>query len=266
MKARSQSSSIPTRPSSRGASRHSGTPCRAKREKAASAWNCRRCLVELRRLGSRKNVAGMERFAIRARKVYGVSKPKMDALAKRIGKDHALALRLWNSGVREARILAGMIDEPGAVTAAQMDGWARDFDSWDVCDGTCCHLFAHTALAWQKAFAWSRKSDEFQKRAGFALMAYLAVHDKRAGDHEFSKLLPILRGAASDDRNFVRKAVNWALRQIGKRNLKLNRMAVREAQRIRKVDSRAARWIAADALRELRSEAVRRRLRQRSAA
>ena len=192
----------------------------------------------------------MARFAIRASKVYGVSQPKMDQLAKRIGKNHALALRLWNSGVREARILAGMIDEPGAVTAAQMDGWARDFDSWDVCDGTCCHLFAHTAFAWQKAFEWSRKPDEFQKRAGFALMAYLAVHDRRASDHEFVKLLPILRGGAADDRNFVRKAVNWALRQIGKRNIALNKAAIRSARKIQKMDSRAAKWIAAAALRE----------------
>jgi len=268
MKARSRSYSTPTRPSSHGAStRAKGADRRTFwGPQATGAWSCRRCLLELRRLGSRRNIAGMARFAIRASKVYGVSKPKMDKLAKRIGKNHALALRLWNSGVREARILAGMIDEPGAVTAAQMDGWARDFDSWDVCDGTCCHLFAHTALAWQKAFEWSRKPDEFQKRAGFALMAYLAVHDRRASDHEFMELLPILRGGAADDRNFVRKAVNWALRQIGKRNLKLNRAAIDEAERIRKIDSRSARWIASDALRELRSQTVQRRLRQRSAS
>src|SRR5215468_3471169 len=274
MKARSRSSSIPTRPFSHGVTRGSGASTRAtggdqrilRPRQATGAWSCTRCLRELRRLGSRKIVAGMARFAIRANKVYGVTKPKMDRLAKRIGKNHALALRLWNSGVREARILAGMIDEPGAVTAAQMDGWARDIDSWDVCDGTCCHLFAHTALAWQKACEWSHKPDEFQKRAGFALMAYLAVHDRRAGDHEFVELLPILRGGAADDRNFVRKAVNWALRQIGKRNLKLNRVAIHEAERIAKMDSRSARWIAADALRELRSEAVQRRLRPRSAS
>ena len=273
MKARSPSSSIPTRPSSRTVSRRSDASTRAKGRarrllqgaQATESWNCRRCLVELRRLGSRKNVAGMARFAIRASKAYGVSKPKMDKLAKRIGKNHALALRLWNSGVHEARILAGMIDDPGAVTAAQMDGWARDFDSWDVCDGTCCHLFAHTSFAWQKALEWSRKSHEFQKRAGFALMAYLAVHDRGSSDHKFGELLPILRGGATDDRNFVRKAVNWALRQIGKRNLKLNRGAIHEAERIREIPSRSARWIAADALRELASEAVQRRLRQRSA-
>jgi len=206
----------------------------------------------------------MARFGIRAKNVYGVSKPKMDLLAKRIGKDHHLAMQLWNSRVHDARILAGMVDEPRFVTPAQMDHWVRDFDNWDVCDGTCCHLFAHTAFAWQKAASWSVKSAEFQKRAGFALMAYLAVHDKRAADPRFRQLLLIIRREACDDRNFVRKAVNWALRQIGKRNLRLNFAAIREAERIRKMDSTAARWIAADALRELRSEAVQRRLRQKS--
>ena len=138
MRVRSQFSSIPTRPSSRGLLGRSGAMARTRQ--ATSAWSCKRCLAELRRWGSPKNVAGMARFAIRARKVYGVSKPRLDALAKRIGKNHALALRLWHTGVREARILAGMIDEPALVTAAQMEAWARDFDSWDVCDGTCCHL------------------------------------------------------------------------------------------------------------------------------
>jgi 3-methyladenine DNA glycosylase AlkD len=253
MKARSPSSSIPTRrfKASRKSPQQRG-------------WTCRDCLAELRRLGTRRNVEGMARFGIRARNVYGVSKPKMDVLAKRIGKDHQLALQLWNSGVHDARILAGMVDEIKLVTPAQMDHWVRDFDNWDVCDGTCCHLFAHTTLAWQKAVAWSVKSAEFQKRAGFALMAYLAVHDKRAADRRFLKLLPAIRREACDGRNFVRKAVSWALRQIGKRNLRLNLAAVREAERTRKMDSAAARWIAADALRELRSEAVQRRLRQKS--
>jgi 3-methyladenine DNA glycosylase AlkD len=253
MKAQSRSSSIPIK-----RSRTAHTSNRARR------WTCRQCLAELRRLGSRKNVEGMARFGIRAKKVYGVSKPKMDALAKRIGKSHSLALQLWNSGVHDARILAGAIDEAKRVTAVQMERWVRDFDNWDVSDGTCCHLFAHTAYAWQKALQWSRRSGEFQKRAGFALMAYLAVHDQRAADHKFVGLLPIIRREAADDRNFVRKAINWALRQIGKRNLKLNVAAIREAEKIRKIDSRAARWIAADALRELRSEGIQRRLRQKS--
>jgi 3-methyladenine DNA glycosylase AlkD len=253
MKARSRSSSIPKK-----RSRTERTSHHRRR------WTCRQCLAALRRLGSRRNVEGMARFGIRAKNVYGVSKPKMDALAKRVGKSHSLALQLWNSGVHDARILAGMVDEPHLVAAAQMDCWVRDFDNWDVCDGTCCHLFAHTAFAWQKAFEWSRKSGEFQKRAAFALMAYLAVHDKRARDHKFVKLLPTIRREAVDDRNFVRKAINWALRQIGKRNLKLNRAAIQEAERIRRIGSGAARWIAADALRELRGEAVQQRLRQKS--
>ncbi len=253
MKARSRSSSIPTR--------HSES---SHKSKSRRQWTCRQCLTELRRLGSHKNVDGMARFGIRARNVYGVSKPKMDVLAKRVGKSHDLAAQLWNSGVHDARILAGMVDQAKLVTTAQMDRWVHDFDNWDVCDGTCCHLFAHTPLAWPKALQWSRRSSEFQKRAGFALMAYLAVHDKLASDHKFVNLLPIIRREARDDRNFVRKAINWALRQIGKRNEKLNRAAIREAERIRKIDSGAARWIAADALRELRSEAVQRRLRQKS--
>ena len=254
MKARSRSSSIPTKRSES-----------SRKSSSRQNWTCRQCLDELRRLGSRKNIEGMARFGIRAKITYGVSKPKMDTLAKCVGQSHALALELWSSGVHDARILAGMVDQARLVTAAQMDRWVRDFDNWDVCDGTCCHLFAHTPLAWSKAVQWSRRSHEFQKRAGFALMAYLAVHDKHAADHKFVKLLPIIRREASDDRNFVRKAINWALRQIGKRNLKLNRTAIREGQRIRKIDSRSARWIAADALRELRSQAVQRRLRQKTA-
>jgi 3-methyladenine DNA glycosylase AlkD len=253
MKARSRSSSIPTK-------RFESS----RQPKSRQQWTCRQCLAELRRLGSRKNVEGMARFGIRAKRVYGVSKPKMDILARRVGKSHELALQLWKSGVHDARILAGMVDQTKLVTAAQMDRWVRDFDNWDVCDGTCCHLFAHTPLAWSRAVQWSRRSLEFQKRAGFALMAYLAVHDKRASDHQFVKFLPIIRREATDDRNFVRKAINWALRQIGKRNLNLNRAAIREGERIRRIDSRSALWIAADALRELRSEAVQRRLRQKA--
>ena len=253
MKGRSQSSLIPRK------------RFRLSPHVRRTSWTCQQCLLQLRRLGSPKNVAGMARFGIRAKRVYGVAKPKMDALAKRIGKSHHLALRLWSSGVHDARILAGMVDEAQHVTAAQMDRWVRDFDNWDVCDGTCCHLFVFAAPAWQKAVQWSRRKPEFQKRAGFALMAYLAVHDKSAVDSKYLRLLPVIRREARDERNFVRKAVNWALRQIGKRNLKLNRATIQEAEHIEKVDTRAARWIARDALRELRSEAVQRRLRGKRA-
>jgi 3-methyladenine DNA glycosylase AlkD len=256
MKVRSQSSSIRTTPSEGSL---------AERKKGGG-WTCARALEELRALGERRNVDGMARFGIRAKVVYGVAKPKMDELARRIGKDHQLALELWASGVHDARILAGMIDLPREVSSQQMERWARDFDNWDVCDGTCCHLFVFAAQAWKKAIAWSRREPAFIKRAGFALMAYLAYRDKQAADAQFRRVLPLIEREAYDDRNFVRKAVNWALRNIGKRNLRLNREATRAAARIRRQDSPSARWIAADALRELKSAAVQARLRRRASA
>ena len=256
MKARSRSSSIRTTPSDR----------RPQEQRKGGDWTCPRALEELRALGERRNVQGMARFGIRAKIVYGVAKPKMDALARRIGKDHQLALELWASGVHDARILAGLIDLPRKVSSAQMEGWVRDFDNWDVCDGTCCHLFVFAASAWKKAIAWSRRDHEFVKRAGFALMAYLAYRDKQATDAQFRRLLPLIERAAYDNRNFVRKAVNWALRNIGKRNLRLNREATRAAARIRRQGSPAARWIAADALRELQGAAVQARLRRKAGA
>ncbi len=255
MKARSRSFSIRTRRSRRQSVQ------RTPKEK----WSCARALAELQALGEQRNIDGMARFGIHAKIVYGVAKPKMDELARRIGKDHLLALQLWRTGVHDARILAGMIDEPPRVTAAQMERWVRDFDNWDVCDGTCCHLFVFAAPAWPKAIAWSNRKEEFVKRAGFALMAYMAYRDKSAPDAKFLRLLPKIRQAAADERNFVRKAVNWALRNIGKRNLRLNREAIREAESIRSRNSRPARWIAADALRELTSPAVQKRLRRKGA-
>ena len=203
----------------------------------------------------------MARYGIRAKKVFGVSKPKIDALARRIGKNHALGLALWSTGIQDAKILAGLICEPEKVTAAQMELWVKDFDNWDSCDGTCCHLFVFADAAWEKAFAWTKRKDEFQKRGGFALAAYLAYRDKAAVDATYLRFLKVIEREAGDERNFVRKAVNWALRNIGKRNSKLNRAAIAAARRLRKKESRAARWIAADALRELESEAVQKRLR-----
>lgn len=193
------------------------------------AWTCARVLEELRALGEQRNVEGMAHFGIHAKNVYGVSKPKMDALARRIGRDHSLALELWSSGVHDARILAGMIDVPELVSAAQMDLWVRDFDNWDVCDGTCCHLFVFAAPARKKAVQWSGRKPEFMKRAGFALMAYLAYRDKQAADGQCERMLRVIEREAWDERNFVRKAVNWALRNIGKRNRRLNREAIRVA-------------------------------------
>src|SRR5882762_5338996 len=255
MKARSRSSLTPTKPSKRN----------PVRQVHSEKWSCARALRELRGLGEQRNIDGMARFGIRAKVVYGVAKPKMDELARRIGKNHDLALELWATGVHDARILAGMIDEPEQVNASQMERWVRDFDNWDVCDGTCCHLFVFATPAWAKAVEWSRRKKEFEKRAGFALMAYLAYRDKFAPDAKYQRLFSIIRREAHDERNFVRKAVNLALRQIGKRNMKLNRAAIQEAARICKIDSRAARWIAADAQRELKSDAVQRRLRRKAA-
>lgn len=203
-----------------------------------------------------QNVAGMARYGINPENTLGVTIPTLRAIARRTGKDHRLAAHLWNSGIHEARILAGFIDDPEKVTPAQMDRWARDFDSWDVCDQICSNLFDKTAMAYTKATEWSTHQQEFVKRAGFTLMAALAVHDKQTGDQAFEDFLPLILREATDERNYVRKAVNWALRQIGKRNRRLNRQAIKTAKEIQKLDSKAARWIAADAIRELTGAAV----------
>jgi len=208
--------------------------------------------------------AAMAHFGVHVKTAQGISMPVLHKLAREIGTSHALAQQLWRSGIHEARILAALVDDPARVTAAQMERWARGFNAWDVVDGSCGHLFVHAAPAWQKAVAWSRRKPEYVKRAGFAMMAYLAVHDRNASDAKFVRLLPLIRLHASDERNFVKKAVNWALRQIGKRNARLNRLAIRTAKQIRASDSSAARWVAADALRELTSASVQRRLRTRA--
>jgi len=233
---------------------------RAKREQSA---RCGEIIAELMSLASSANVAGMARYGISTKNTLGVSIPRLRAMAKRIGTDHALALELWASGIHEARMLAGLIDEPAKVTEAQLESWVKDFDSWDVCDQICSNLFDKAPFAYEKTAAWTEREEEFVKRAGFVLMAALAVHDKKAPDVRFRRLLPLIEREASDERNFVKKAVNWALRQIGKRNTSLNAAAVASARRIRKMDSKAARWIGSDALRELESGAVQERLRRR---
>jgi 3-methyladenine DNA glycosylase AlkD len=217
-------------------------------------------LKELRSLGDPAAVAGMARFGIRSANVLGISTPKLRALARCIGRDQALAEELWQSGILEARAISSLIGDPRLVTEALMESWAMDFDSWAVCDGCCCNLFDKTKFAWRKAMAWSRREEEYVKRAGYTLMAALAVHDKAASDEKFLRFLPAIKRGARDERNFVKKAVNWALRQIGKRNRALNRAAIRTAREIRAMDSRSARWIAADALRELEGEAVKGKL------
>ena len=189
----------------------------------------------------------------------GVSVPELRKLAKEVGRDHRLALSLWKTGIAEARIVAAFVDDPAAVTSAQMDRWVKDFDSWDVCDQACLSLFDKSPLAWQKIPRWAGREQEFVKRAAFALIAGLAWHDKQAADQRFTDLFPILMKGADDDRNYVKKAVSWAIRNIGKRNPKLNRAAVKLAKDIQRMDSKASRWVAADAMRELQSDVVRRR-------
>ena len=205
-------------------------------------------------------VAGMAKFGIVGKGRLGLSVPAMRQIAKELGKDHRLALALWKTGSPDARIIASMIDEPEKVTEAQMERWVSAFDSWDVCDQVCGNLFEKSPLGWQKAIEWAERDEEYVKRAAFALMAGLAWHDKGAEDERFISFLPIIARGAGDERNFVKKAVNWALRNIGKRNRKLNKAAVRTARTLQKLDSKAARWVAADAIRELTSEAVQGRL------
>jgi len=202
----------------------------------------------------------MSRFGIPTDNALGIPTPVLKKLAKEIGRDQALAQDLWSSGIHEARSLAALIGDANKISERQIERWVKEIDSWDVCDGCCWYLFNRTPFAYRKAMEWSRRNEEFVKRAGFALMASLAVHDKTAPDGKFLRFLPVIKREAKDDRNFVRKAVNWALRQIGKRNLKLNRAAIQTAREIRRLDSRSARWIAADALRELAGEAVQNRL------
>ena len=220
-------------------------------------------LKELESLSNPRAVEGMARFGINPENTYGVSMPDLRRIAREIGADHALAQQLWESGIHEARILASLIDRPKMVTEEQMERWVKDFNSWDVCDQCCGNLFGDTEFAYQKAVEWSSREEEFVKRAGFVLMARLAVSDKKADDGRFEGFFSIIKREATDDRNFVKKAVNWALRQIGKRNLSLNSKAIETAREIQGVDSRSARWVASDAIRELTSEAVQERLRDR---
>jgi 3-methyladenine DNA glycosylase AlkD len=220
-------------------------------------------VARLRTMGDPRNVEGMARFGINitSHTGFGVPLPDLRKLAKEIGRDHALALALWDTGIHDARHIAAMIADPANTTKREMDRWVRDLNSWDITDGACFDLWRHTPHAYVKAAQWVRRKPEFERRAGFALMAGLAVSDKLAADDRFLAFLPLIEEASDDDRNFVRKAVNWALRQIGKRNFALNAAAIGAAERIAARGTRSARWIAADALRELRSEAVQRRLR-----
>ncbi|MFC2165712.1 DNA alkylation repair protein [Acidobacteriota bacterium] len=205
-------------------------------------------------------IAGMARYGMTPEGRLGVSVPEMRKLAKELGKDHELALELWKTGIPEARIVAALVGEPKKLTEEQMEDWVKDINSWDVCDQVCMNFFDKSPLAWKKIIDWSGREEKFVKRTAFSLIASLAVHDKKADDRKFTDLLPLIKREASDERNFVKKAVNWALRSIGKRNPKLNKASIKAATDIHKIDSKSARWIASDALRELQSDPVQKRL------
>lgn len=209
-------------------------------------------IKELKKYANPKNIEGMRRFGICGGTMLGgPNLPTLRKIAKENGKDHKIALELWASGIHEARILASMIDEPDKVSDGQMEAWVHDFDSWDVCDQICSNLFDKTKFARKKIVQWVKSDKEFVRRAGFVLMATLSVHDKKAEDNEFIKFFPLIKKYALDERNFVKKAVNWALRQIGKRNKNSRVAALKVAREIEKIDSKSARWIARDAIREL---------------
>jgi len=217
-------------------------------------------IAKLKSLSNPKAVEGMARYGITPEHTYGVSIPDLRKIAKEINRNHELALQLWNTNTRETRILASMIAEPRIVTKKQMEEWVKEFDYWEICDQCCMNLFEKTEFAYQKAIEWSSREEEFIKRAGFVLMARLAVSDKNADDVKFEEFFNLLKKGSVDNRNLVKKAVNWALRQIGKRNLTLNKKAIEIAKEIQEMDSKSARWIASDALRELTSDTIQKRL------
>ena len=207
-----------------------------------------------------EQLKGMAKYGMTVEQRLGVSVPDMRKLAKEIGRDHKLALDLWRTGIAEARIVAAMVGDPAKLTEEQMEDWVKGINSWDVCDQVCMNLFEKNQLAWKKIVDWSEREEEFVKRTAFSLIACLAWHDKKASDEKFIELFPVIIRGATDERNFVKKAVNWALRNIGKRNLNLNEAAINAAKEIKRLDSKAARWVAADAIRELESESIQKRL------
>jgi 3-methyladenine DNA glycosylase AlkD len=217
-------------------------------------------IEKLKSLENPKNVEGMARYGINPKNNLGVSIYILRPIAKKIGLNHDLALKLWNSGIHDARLLACFIDDFKKVTKKQMNSWVMDFDSWDVCDQVCTSLFDKTSYAWKKAYEWSEREEEFVKRAAFSLVAGLSVHDKKTCDEKFEKFLLVITKHANDERNYVKKAVNWALRNIGKRNINLNKKAIKTAEELIITKNKTAIWIAKNALKELKSEKVKNRL------
>ncbi len=216
----------------------------------------------LRNMGSRSSVESMKRFGIDTSTALGISLPELRRLAKEIGTDQGLSLRLWDSGIHEAMVLATIIADRDKTTGKQLERWVKDINSWDVCD-SACSMFSWTRFALDKVGEWSSRRPEYEKRAAFSLIAYIAVHRKELDDGVFVGFLPLIIRESADGRNFVKKAVNWALREIGKRNMRLNKVAIKTAMHLKKSESRSARWIGSDAYRELAGEAVQARLRNR---
>ena len=221
-------------------------------------------LEKLRAKARPDQLAGMARYGMKTEHRLGVQVPEMRRIAKETGKNHELALELWKTGVAEARIVAAMVDEPEKLTEPQMDDWVMDIDSWDIGDQVCMNLFEKTPLAWKKIVQWSKREEEFVKRTAFGLLACLAWHDKTAEDTRFLGLFPVIAQGALDERNSIKKAVSWALRNIGKRNPSLNEESLKLAQEIRKSSIKSARWVASDVIRELESEAVQKRLEKKT--
>ncbi len=235
-----------------------------KKPQRPPAPNAAAVVAQLKRLATRRYRDGMSRYAIPTDKAFGVPVGLMQKLAKRLGRNHELAIALWDTGWYEARMMAAFLDEPERVTPAQMDRWCRDFDSWAIVDTVCFHLFDRTPQAWRKAKPWSRRREEFAKRAGFVLMACLAAHDKAAADERFLAFLPLIEDGACDERNFVKKGVSWALRMIGRRSPMLHATALSVAERLTESNETSSRWVGRDAVRELTNPKVRAQVARRS--
>jgi 3-methyladenine DNA glycosylase AlkD len=240
------------------------TPAAAVAKKGRDASSATSVVDWLERTGTKATRDGMARYGIPSTHAFGIPVGVLRSRAKILGRDHELAAALWKTGWYEARMLASFVDDPALVTPKQMDSWCREFDNWAICDTVCFHLFDRSPHAWKKLEGWAKRRDEFVKRAAFALLASLSVHDKRASDEQFLRGLAFVEDAAPDPRNFVKKAVNWALRSIGKRNPALNAAATKVAKVLAESEDPTARWVGKDALRELTSSALQRRLSARA--
>jgi 3-methyladenine DNA glycosylase AlkD len=217
---------------------------------------------QLKSLTNQKNIEGMARFGINSSQAFGITLPVLRNIAKNYRGNHKLAMELWQTGYHEARLLAAFIDDPKQLTNAQLESWVKDFDSWDIVDQVCSYLFDKYPGAYEKGFEWIERDEEFVKRAGFVLIVALSVHDKQMPDEKFEAWFDKIIEKSEDERNFVKKAINWLLRQIGKRNIELNKKATKVALRLKHSDSKSARWIGSNAYNELISEAVRNRLKR----